>query len=91
MQALGFDPDAPGGLRLGDAPDPVPGRSQAQVRIAATSLNFADVAFLADRKAPGAIPGFGWRGPWQQAAEAAAALMGRQVRGKAILEVSTQR
>jgi len=31
----------------------------------------------------------GWRGPWQQAADAAAALMDRKVRGKAVLEVSS--
>ena len=42
----------------GDTQDPVPGPSQALVRVAATSLNFADVAFLHDRKAPGAVPGF---------------------------------
>src|SRR6266516_2217015 len=58
MRALVFDPGAPAGLRLGDAQDPVPGPSQALVRVAATSLNFADVALLRDRKSPGAVPGF---------------------------------
>src|SRR6266699_5056580 len=58
MRAFVFDPDVPAGLRLGDAQDPVPGPSQALVRVEATSLNFADVAFLRDRKAPGAVPGF---------------------------------
>src|SRR6266704_3063743 len=58
MRALVFEPGAPAGLRLGDTQDPVPGPSQALVRVAATSLNFADVAFLRDRKAPGAVPGF---------------------------------
>src|SRR5262249_60349179 len=29
----------------------------------------------------------GWRGPWQQVAEAAQALVGRRVNGKAILDV----
>ena len=58
MRALVFDPGAPAGLRLGETQDPVPGPSQALVRVAATSLNFADVAFLHDRKAPGAVPGF---------------------------------
>jgi NADPH2:quinone reductase len=58
VRALVFDPAAPAGLRLGDTQDPVPGLSQALVRVAATSLNFADVAFLHDRKAPGAVPGF---------------------------------
>src|SRR6266581_4954891 len=58
MRALVFDPGAPAGLRLGDTQDPVPGPSQALVRVAATSLNFADVAFLRDRQTPGAVPGF---------------------------------
>lgn len=58
MRALVFDAGAPAGLRLGDTQDPVPSPSQAQVRVAAVSLNFADVAFLHDRTAPGGIPGF---------------------------------
>jgi NADPH:quinone reductase len=29
----------------------------------------------------------GWRGPWQQVAEAAQALFGRRVNGKAILDI----
>jgi hypothetical protein len=29
-----------------------------------------------------------WRGSWDRASEAAAALMGRRVRGKAVLEVA---
>src|SRR5262249_21477449 len=58
MRALVYDPDAPHGLRLGEAPDPLPGASQAMIRVAAASLNFADVAYLRDRQAPGAVPGF---------------------------------
>src|SRR6266700_68500 len=58
MRALVFDPGAPAGLRLGDTQDPVPGPSQALVRVEAISLNFADVAYLRDRQAPGAVPGF---------------------------------
>jgi NADPH2:quinone reductase len=58
MRALVYDPDAPHGLRLGEAPDPIPSASQAMIRVAAASLNFADVAFLRDRQAPGAVPGF---------------------------------
>ncbi len=30
-----------------------------------------------------------WRGPWEKVAEAAAALLGRTVRGKAVLEVAS--
>src|SRR5262252_298327 len=58
MRALVHDPGAPHGLLLGEAPDPLPGASQALIRVAAASLNFADVAYLWDRQAPGAVPGF---------------------------------
>src|SRR5262245_3286662 len=58
MRALVYDPSAPHGLRLGEAPDPRPGPSHVMIRVAAASLNFADVAFLRDRQAPGAVPGF---------------------------------
>jgi NADPH2:quinone reductase len=58
MRALLYDPDAPHGLRLGEAPDPAPGPSQALIRVAATSLNFGEVAFLRDRQVPGAVPGW---------------------------------
>jgi NADPH:quinone reductase len=58
MRALVHDPGAPHGLRLGEAPDPRPGASQVMIRVAAASLNFADVAYLRDRQAPGAVPGF---------------------------------
>lgn len=117
MRALVHDPDAPEGLRLGEAPAPEPGPAEVLVEVAATSLNFADVAFLRERvmRAGGTRieaftvgPGFaadlpylvslleageldpriGWRGSWDRASEAAAALMGRRVRGKAVLEVA---
>jgi NADPH2:quinone reductase len=29
----------------------------------------------------------GWRGSWHRASEAAAALLGRQVRGKAVIDI----
>jgi NADPH:quinone reductase len=58
MRALIHDPDAPHGLRLGDAPDPEPGPSQVLVDVAATSLNFGEVAFLRDRQPPGAVAGW---------------------------------
>jgi NADPH:quinone reductase-like Zn-dependent oxidoreductase len=58
MRALIHDPDAPHGLRLGEAPDPEPGPAAALVQVSATSLNFADVAFLRDLHHPGAVPGF---------------------------------
>ena len=58
MRALVHDPGAPQGIAFGDVPDPEPGASEALIRVAATSLNFADVAFLPDRGVPGAVPGF---------------------------------
>src|ERR671913_370147 len=58
MRALVHNPDAPQGLQLGDVPEPDPRPSEALIRVAAVSLNFADVAFLRDRQAPGAVPGF---------------------------------
>jgi NADPH:quinone reductase len=58
MRALLHNPDAPQGLQLGDVPEPDPRPSEALIRVAAVSLNFADVAFLRDRQVPGAVPGF---------------------------------
>jgi NADPH:quinone reductase-like Zn-dependent oxidoreductase len=58
MRALVHDPDAPHGLRLGEALDPELGPSDALVRVAATSLNFGEVAFLRERVAPGAVAGW---------------------------------
>ncbi|MGZ4287695.1 MAG: zinc-binding dehydrogenase [Solirubrobacteraceae bacterium] len=58
MRALVHDPDTPHGLRLGEAPDPELGPSDALVQVAATSLNFGEVAFLRERVAPGAVAGW---------------------------------
>ena len=58
MRALVHDPSAPHGLRLGDAPDPQPGLSQALVQVSAISLNFGEVAFLADHAEPGDVSGW---------------------------------
>ena len=58
MHALIHDPHAPQGLRIGEAADPAPGPSEALIDVRALSINFADVAFLADRYEPGAVPGF---------------------------------
>ena len=58
MRALVHDPGAPGGLRLADAPDPRPGPAEALVEVGATSLNFGELAFMAERRAPGEVPGW---------------------------------
>ena len=49
----------------------------------------ADLAFLVGLVAAGEIdPQIGWRGPWEKVADAAAALLSREINGKAVLEVS---
>jgi NADPH:quinone reductase len=58
MRAVVHDPDGPHGLRLGEAVDPLPGPSDVLVRVAATSLNFGEVAFLRDHVSPGEVPGW---------------------------------
>ncbi|MFI6881214.1 zinc-binding dehydrogenase [Streptomyces sp. NPDC050400] len=58
MRALLVDPDAPGKLRLGTAPEPEPAAHQALVRVTATSLNYGEVRFGPEFAGPGAV--LGW-------------------------------
>ncbi|MGA6161728.1 zinc-binding dehydrogenase [Amycolatopsis magusensis] len=58
MRALVHDPAAPRGLRLAEVPEPVPAASQALVGIKAVSINFGEVAYLAERREPGEVPGW---------------------------------
>jgi NADPH:quinone reductase-like Zn-dependent oxidoreductase len=58
MRALIYDPGAPAGLRFGEVPEPVPHAAQALVEVGAISLNFGELAFMADHKQPGAVPGW---------------------------------
>ncbi|MUN39566.1 zinc-binding dehydrogenase [Actinomadura litoris] len=58
MRALIHDPDAPQGLRLGEAADPRPEPGQAVVEVRAVSLNFGEVADLAQRTEPGGVSGW---------------------------------
>ncbi|PBC65544.1 alcohol dehydrogenase [Streptomyces sp. Tue6028] len=57
MRALIVDPAAPARLRLGEAPDPVPGPAQVLVEVRHTSLNAAEL-FFAERADPGEVIGF---------------------------------
>ncbi|WP_427918004.1 zinc-binding dehydrogenase [Streptomyces sp. cg40] len=57
MRALIVDPEAAGGLRLGEAADPAPGPGQLLVEVRHTSLNSAELYF-AQRGAPGDVIGF---------------------------------
>ncbi len=58
MRALIHDPAAPAGLRLGEAPEPVPGSNEALVSLEATSLNWGEVASLSIRTRPGGVAGW---------------------------------
>ena len=69
MKALIFDPSAPGGLRLGEAPDPTPKPSQALVEVHAVSLNWAEAAALARLCKPGEVPGWDAAGVVVRAAQ----------------------
>lgn len=58
MQALVHDPDTDHGLRLGEVPRPEPGPSQVLIRVAATSLNFGELAFIRHNTVPGSVAGW---------------------------------
>ncbi|WP_437806353.1 zinc-binding dehydrogenase [Sorangium sp. So ce1078] len=58
MRALVYDPGQPRGLGFADVPPPAPAPSQALVEVHAISLNFGEVAFLAELRKPGEVPGW---------------------------------
>jgi NADPH:quinone reductase-like Zn-dependent oxidoreductase len=58
MQALIYDPGHSGRLRLAEVPPPDPTPSQALVKVHSVSLNFGEVAFLAEMRKPGDVPGW---------------------------------
>lgn len=58
MRALLIDHNAPNHLRLGEAPDPVPGPAQALIRVVGASLNRGEVAFRAPAASEGSV--LGW-------------------------------
>lgn len=57
MRALVVDQSAPAGLRLGEAPDPRAGRSQALVDVRAISLNYGELGFIGSQP-DGTVPGW---------------------------------
>lgn len=68
MKALVVAHDHPSGLRLGEAPDPIPARDQALVRLTATALNFGEVVHLLAEAPNGAVLGWDAAGVIVQAA-----------------------
>ncbi|NUT35886.1 MAG: zinc-binding dehydrogenase [Hamadaea sp.] len=68
MRALIADPQAAGGVRLGDAEDPLPAPTEALVEVKAVSLNYGE---LRDTRGltPGTIPGWDAAGVVVSAAE----------------------
>lgn len=68
MRALIYDPEAPAGLRLSTVPEPVVHDSQVLIEVHAVSLNFAELAFKADRTRPGTVLGVDAAGVIMQAA-----------------------
>ncbi|GAA2112151.1 zinc-binding dehydrogenase [Actinomadura alba] len=68
MRALLVDRSVPGGLRLGEAPDPVPASNQALIRVRATSLNYGEVAFGVENAPEGSVLGWDAAGVVERAA-----------------------
>ncbi|MFE2746423.1 zinc-binding dehydrogenase [Streptomyces scopuliridis] len=58
MRALLYDPEAPQGFRIGEAPDPVPAESQALVEVHAVSFNFGEIAYREGMLSPGQVSGW---------------------------------
>ncbi|MFE2420867.1 hypothetical protein [Streptomyces hokutonensis] len=80
MRALIVDPEAVGGLRLGEAPDPLPGPGRLLVEVRHTSLNSAELYF-AQRGAPGDVIGFDSAGVVVRAADGGGPAVGSRVVG----------
>jgi hypothetical protein len=62
--------------------------SEEHLRRAIALAAEADLAYLVSLLETKALdPQIGWRGSWERAGEAATALLSRQVRGKAVLDL----
>ena len=57
MRALTHLPTAPHGVDFADVPEPRPGPSQAVLAVHDSSLNFGELAYLAELKPAGHVPG----------------------------------
>ncbi|SDM57387.1 NADPH:quinone reductase [Nonomuraea jiangxiensis] len=68
MRALIVDRSVPGGLRVGEVPEPVPAPNQALVRVTATSLNYGEVKHGIETAAEGTVLGWDAAGVVVQAA-----------------------
>lgn len=68
MRALLVDRTAPAGIRLGEAPDPLPGPHEALVRVVATSLNQGEVKHGVSAAPDGAVLGWDAAGVVERAA-----------------------
>ncbi|MFE0426445.1 alcohol dehydrogenase, partial [Streptomyces sp. NPDC058953] len=68
MRALIADSSAPGGLRLAEAPDPVPAPNQALVRVTAISPNPAEFRYILPGAPDGAVIGWDAAGVVERAA-----------------------
>lgn len=73
MRALVIDHCAPGGLRVADVPDPVPGPDEILVRTTAISLNYGELPHTGNAAATeGTVPGWDAAGTVERAAASGA-------------------
>ncbi len=57
MLAIVYTPDGPNNLELGQAPEPDPTDGQVVIDVRATSLNFGEIAFMAEHQQAGHVAG----------------------------------
>lgn len=57
MRALAHVPSAPHGLAFAEVDEPAPRPDQALIKVHASSINFGEIAFMAERRSAGHVPG----------------------------------